>query len=79
MALANLERIHAVVGDAVQAVFVCGTDFGTQTSAFCSVKTLRDLYFPYYKQHQRLDSRAHPVEDLQALLRRGFEVPSIIH
>jgi hypothetical protein len=49
VALANLERIHAVVGDAVQAVFVCGTDFGTQTSAFCSVKTLRDLYFPYYK------------------------------
>jgi hypothetical protein len=49
VALANLERIHAVVGDAVQAIFVCGTDFGTQTSAFCSVKTLRDLYFPYYK------------------------------
>ena len=49
VALANLERIHAVVGDAVQAIFVCGTDFGTQTSAFCSVKTLRALYFPYYK------------------------------
>jgi len=34
----------------VQAVFVCGTDFGTQTSAFCSVKTFNSLYFPYYKQ-----------------------------
>ncbi len=50
VAIANLEKIHAVVGDSVQAVFICGTDFGTQTSAFCSVKTLRDLYLPYYKQ-----------------------------
>ena len=50
IALENLERIYATVGDTVQAVFICGTDFGTQTSAFCSVKTFRDLYFPYYKQ-----------------------------
>ncbi len=50
IALENLERIYAAVGDQVQAVYLCGTDFGTQTSAFCSVKTLRDLYFPYYKQ-----------------------------
>jgi hypothetical protein len=50
IALQNLEKIHAAIGDSVQAVFLCGTDFGTQTSAFCSVKTFRDLYFPYYKQ-----------------------------
>lgn len=50
VALANLEKIYAVVGATVQAVYICGTDFGTQTSAFCSVKTLRDLYFPYYKR-----------------------------
>jgi hypothetical protein len=50
IAIENLERVYAVVGDSVQAAFLCGTDFGTQTSAFCSVKTLRDLYFPYYKQ-----------------------------
>ena len=50
MALDNLEKIHAVVGDSIDAVFVCGTDFGTQTSTFCSAKTFRDLYFPYYKQ-----------------------------
>jgi hypothetical protein len=49
-ALANLARIHAAVGDAVDAVFLCGTDFGTQTSTFCSVKTFRELYFPYYKR-----------------------------
>ena len=48
-ALANLEKVHAAVGDAVDAVFVCGTDFGTQSSAFCSTATFRDLYYPYYK------------------------------
>ena len=48
-ALANLEKIHAAVDGLVDAVFVCGTDFGTQTSTFCSVPTFRDLYFPYYK------------------------------
>jgi hypothetical protein len=49
-ALANLERIHARVGGAVDAVFLCGTDFGTQTSTFCSVRAFRELYFPYYKR-----------------------------
>jgi len=50
IAIRNLERIYGVVGDRVQAAFICGTDFGTQTSAFCSVKTFQELYFPYYKQ-----------------------------
>jgi hypothetical protein len=46
----NLERVYAAIGDSVQAVFVCGTDFGTQNSAFCSVKTFQNLYLPYYRQ-----------------------------
>ncbi|NLE57750.1 MAG: methyltransferase, partial [Planctomycetes bacterium] len=50
IALANLAKIHARVGDAVDAVFICGTDFGTQTSAFCSRETFRELYMPYYKR-----------------------------
>jgi hypothetical protein len=50
VAIGNLQRIHAAVGNDVDAVFTCGTDFGTQTSAFCSVSTFRELYFPYYKQ-----------------------------
>jgi Uroporphyrinogen decarboxylase (URO-D) len=49
IALQNLEKVHAAIGNSVQAVYICGTDFGTQTSAFCSVKTFRNLYFPYYK------------------------------
>jgi hypothetical protein len=50
VALSNLEKIKARVGDRVQAVFICGTDFGTQSSTFCSVDTFRSLYMPYYKQ-----------------------------
>jgi uroporphyrinogen-III decarboxylase len=46
----NLRKVHAAVGDTVDAVFVCGTDFGTQTSSFCSDKTFRELWLPYYKQ-----------------------------
>jgi hypothetical protein len=50
MAISNLERIVAAVGDNVDAVFTCGNDFGSQTSTFCSVAAFRELYFPYYKR-----------------------------
>ncbi|MDR3703149.1 MAG: uroporphyrinogen decarboxylase family protein [Candidatus Sulfopaludibacter sp.] len=50
IALENLERIHSRIGDAVDVMYVCGTDFGTQTSAFCSVATFRELWFPYYRR-----------------------------
>ena len=50
IAIANLKKIHVVVGDAIDAVFICGTDFGTQTSSFCSTDTYDSLYAPYYKQ-----------------------------
>lgn len=50
IALDNLARIHARVGDRFDAVMTCGTDFGTQTGAFCSVGTFDDLWLPYYQQ-----------------------------
>ena len=50
IALANLERIAARVGDGVDVVNVCGTDFGTQKSSFCSVETFRELWLPYYRR-----------------------------
>jgi uroporphyrinogen-III decarboxylase len=31
-------------------MFICGTDFGTQISTFCSSDTFRDIYMPYYKK-----------------------------
>ncbi|HDL18720.1 MAG TPA: methyltransferase [Bacteroidetes bacterium] len=48
--LENLQRIHAVVGDDIDVLFVCGTDFGTQTSGFCSTDTFNSLYALYYKR-----------------------------
>ena len=53
IALANLERIAARVGDLVDVVYICGTDFGTQASAFCSVATFRELWMPYYRRVNR--------------------------
>ena len=50
IALGNLARIHERIGDAVDAVVICGTDFGTQTSSFCSVETFYALWFPYYQR-----------------------------
>jgi len=50
IARANLAKIAGRVGDRVQAVFICGTDFGTQSSTFCSAATFRSLYLPYYKK-----------------------------
>jgi uroporphyrinogen-III decarboxylase len=50
IALENLAKIYGVVGNRIDAMFLCGTDFGTQTSTFCSIDTLNELYFPYYKK-----------------------------
>lgn len=47
--LKNIERLAPVLGDKVQAVFVSGTDFGTQNGPFLSVQTFRDLYKPFQK------------------------------
>ena len=50
VALANLAKVAARVGDNVDAVYICGTDFGTQTSSFCSTATFNELWMPYYKR-----------------------------
>ena len=50
VAIENLAKIKMRVGDLVDAVFVCGTDFGTQQSTFCSIDTYKSLYHPYYKR-----------------------------
>jgi hypothetical protein len=50
IAISNLVRLSERVRDNVDAVFLCGTDFGTQTGTFCSASTFRELWLPYYKQ-----------------------------
>ncbi len=48
--LANIQRIAARFGEAIDVINICGTDFGTQKSTFCSVETFRELWAPYYKR-----------------------------
>ena len=50
IALENLRKIWDVVGNRIHVVFLCGTDFGTQTTQFCSTGTFTSLYAPYYKK-----------------------------
>jgi hypothetical protein len=49
IALANLQTIHRACGDKIDIVVLCGTDFGTQTSTFCSDQTFREMWLPHYR------------------------------
>ena len=50
IAIKNMERLHAIAGDVIDVVVVCGTDFGTQDSTFCSSNTYNELWQPHYKK-----------------------------
>jgi hypothetical protein len=49
IALGNLAKIREAVGDRVTAVFVTGTDFGTQHGSFISCKAYQNLYKPFHR------------------------------
>lgn len=50
IALANLKLLYQRVGNKPDVVFLCGTDFGTQDSQFCSPESFEELYLPYYRK-----------------------------
>ncbi len=50
VALENLDKINTVVGDRVTAVFITGTDFGTQKCPIMSNTSYRKLYKPFHKR-----------------------------
>ena len=50
IALSNLKKIYNVVGNRIDAVEICGNDFGTQDSLFCSPETFEEIYAPYYRK-----------------------------
>ena len=83
--LQNFERIRAVVGDKVSAVFVTGTDFGTQNGPFISPQAYRDLFMPFHRevnrwihQHTRWKSFTHTCGSVVAFLddfvAAGFDI-----
>lgn len=50
IAIENLNLLYSVIGNNIDVVFICGTDFGTQNSTFCSPETFRKLWMPYYSK-----------------------------
>jgi len=50
IAIENIKSLKPIVDGKIDVAFICGTDFGTQDSQFCSSDTFRDLYLPYYKK-----------------------------
>ncbi len=50
IAIENLKKINAAAGEKIDTAFICGTDFGTQSSTFCSPDTYARVWMPYYKK-----------------------------
>ena len=50
IAIENLKLLYDVIGNKIDVVFTCGTDFGTQNSTFCSPETFNRIWLPYYKK-----------------------------
>ena len=49
-AVQNLQTLYDSAGDVIDVVVVCGTDFGTQNSSFCSTETFDRLWLPHYRR-----------------------------
>ena len=56
IAIANLQKYFNIVGNNIDVIFICGTDFGTQESTFCAPETFDELWMPYY---QRINNWIH--------------------
>jgi hypothetical protein len=50
IAIENLRLVSEVIGNKIDVVFTCGTDFGTQNSTFCSPETYDRVWLPYYRK-----------------------------
>ena len=85
IALGNIDRVAAILGDRVQAAFLTGTDFGTQRGLFISPAAYRDLFKPF---HIAVNRRVHEktrwktfihtcgsvVDLLPDLIETGFDI-----
>jgi hypothetical protein len=80
IAVKNLVRIRTALGDAADAVFLCGTDFGTQRSTVLSPQTFDELYAPHYRRlngwihgHTTWKTFKHSCGAVEALFPRFIE------
>jgi len=85
IAIENLALMHGLIGEAIDVAWVCGTDFGTQSSTFCSLATFNELYKPYYRRvndwihaHTGWKTFKHccgAIEPfMEALIESGFDI-----
>jgi hypothetical protein len=81
IALGRLMQLHAAVGDAIDIIYLCGTDFGTQASRFCSLETFDRLWAPHYRRitdwihaHTAWKTMKHTCGAVESLLSRLIDV-----
>jgi hypothetical protein len=83
--LANLAKFHQAVGERVTAVYLTGSDFGTQQGPLISRQTYRDLFLPFHRavtswvrEHTTWKTFMHTCGSVSALipdfLEAGFEI-----
>ena len=80
IAIENLKLLHNVIGNKIDVVFTCGTDFGTQNSTFCSPETFVRVWMPYYKKvndwiHQNTNWKTfkHSCGAVESLMKHFIE------
>ena len=81
IALQNLNSFAEIAGDRLDVITICGTDFGTQNSQFCSPQTFDELYAPYYRkvndwihQHTTWKTFKHSCGAVRPLIGRFIDV-----
>jgi len=85
IAIQNYKLLWNAVGEDIDVVFTCGTDFGTQDSQFCSIDTFNELWLPHYKRmndwiHQNTTWKVFKhscgaiIPILPGLINAGFDI-----
>ena len=85
IALENFSRLNDVAGEYVDVINICGTDFGTQESTFCSPEQFDELWLPYYRKindwvhtHTKWKTFKHSCGAVESLITRfidaGFDI-----
>ena len=85
IALGNLAKLHEMAGEVIDIVVVCGTDFGTQESTFCSRATYDEIWLPRYRrindwihQHTNWKTFKHSCGAIEgflpSLIESGFDI-----
>jgi hypothetical protein len=80
IALENFSNLYKVIGDNIDVVYICGTDFGTQDSTFCSPEQFDDLWLPFYRkinnwvhQHTNWKTFKHSCGAVEPFISRFIE------